>query len=51
MIIFHKIFLCAGVAKRVMMQDSHHHEDQVGNLYVEGVGMGDTSGAFTLGKY
>ena len=31
------------------MQDGHCHEDHVGNL---GCGMdGDTSSAFTLGKY
>ena len=33
------------------MQDGHCHEDHVGNLDVEWVGMGDTSGAFALGKY
>ena len=33
MIILHQIFLHTGIAKRVMMQDGHHHEDHVGEMW------------------
>ena len=46
MIILCQIFLYAGIAKRVMMQDGHCHEDHMGDL-----GWGDTPGAFALGNY
>ena len=51
MIILCQIVPHVGIVKRVMMQDGHYHEDHVGSLVVEWVGMGDTSGAFVQGKY